>query len=234
MWKSSTGVERVTPVNPPKMNEVRKPRVNSIGVSYVIDTFHMVPIQLKNFTPVGTAISIVMKAKNSRMTVQRVYMWWAHTVTDRAAIAIVAPTRVLYPKIGLRHKAEMIAVAMPKDGITSTYTSGCPKDQKRCCHRIGPPFSGSMVVAAERRAAPRASKAEASGGKAISTSTPVIRGFQVKIGMRNIVIPGMRMVMIVVMMLTEPRIVPKPCRARPNTHRSPPSPGVNVVSDSGA
>src|SRR5690625_1211013 len=101
MWKSSTGVDRITPVNPPKMNVVRKPRVNSIGVSKVIDPLHMVPIQLKNFTPVGTAISIVMKAKNSSMTVPRVYMWWAHTVTDRAAIAIVAPTRVLYPKIGL-------------------------------------------------------------------------------------------------------------------------------------
>src|SRR5690625_6386525 len=92
------------------MNVVRKPRVNSIGVSKVIDPLHMVPIQLKNFTPVGTAISIVMKAKNSSMTVPRVYMWWAHTVTDRAAIAIVAPTRVLYPKIGLRseeHTSEL-------------------------------------------------------------------------------------------------------------------------------
>ena len=61
-----------------------------------------------------------------------------------------------------------------------------------------------------------------------------MRMFQVKIGMRNIVMPGIRMQRIVVMKLTEPRIVPKPCKANPKTHRSPPRPGVNVVSDSGA
>ena len=34
--------------------------------------------------------------------------------------------------------------------------------------------------------------------------------FQVKIGMRNIVMPGARMQMIVVMKFTAPRIVPRP------------------------
>ena len=53
------------------------------------------PIQLKNFTPVGTAISIVMKEKNGRATAPVTYMWCAHTATDRAAIAIVAKTRPL-------------------------------------------------------------------------------------------------------------------------------------------
>ena len=37
--------------------------------------------------------------------------------------------------------------------------------------------------------------------------------FQVKIGIRNIVMPGARMVMIVVMKFTAPRIVPKPASA---------------------
>ena len=60
------------------------------------------------------------------------------------------------------------------------------------------------------------------------------RMVQVKIGIRNIVMPGARRQMIVVMKLTAPRIVPKPPRARPNTHRSPPSPGLYDVSDSGA
>lgn len=58
--------------------------------------------------------------------------------------------------------------------------------------------------------------------------------FHVKIGMRNIVMPGARIVMIVVMKLTAPRIVPKPASASPNTQRSPPSPGLNVVFDNGA
>ena len=34
--------------------------------------------------------------------------------------------------------------------------------------------------------------------------------FQVKMGIRNIVIPGARMQMIVVTKLTEPRMVPRP------------------------
>ena len=51
---------------------------------------HIVPIQLKNFTPVGTAMSIVMSAKNGSSTAPVAYMWCAHTVTESAAIAIVA------------------------------------------------------------------------------------------------------------------------------------------------
>src|SRR5699024_10305768 len=112
MWKSSTGEDRITPVRPPKMKVVRKPSVNSIGVSKVSEPRHMVPTQLKNFTPVGTAMSIVMKAKKSSITAPVVYMWCAQTVTDSAAIEIVAPTSVLYPKIGLREKTGMISVAM--------------------------------------------------------------------------------------------------------------------------
>ena len=49
--------------------------------------------------------------------------------------------------------------------------------------------------------------------------------FQVKIGIRNIVMPGARMQKIVVTKLTPPRIVPRPDSARPMIHMSPPSPG---------
>ncbi len=65
------------------------------------------------------------------------------------------------------------------------------------------------------RSAPSASSAAASGGKAISTSTLVISTFQVKMGIRNIVMPGARIVTMVVMKLTAPRIVPNPVRASP-------------------
>ncbi len=58
--------------------------------------------------------------------------------------------------------------------------------------------------------------------------------FQVKIGMRNIVMPGARIVMMVVMKLTAPRMVPNPLSARPKTQRLPPRPGVKVVEVSGA
>ena len=84
------------------------------------------------------------------------------------------------------------------------------------------------------RSAPSASSAEASTGKAIRTSTEVTSTVQVNIGIRNIVMPGARMQMIVVMKLTAPRIVPKPASARPKTQRSPPSPGELIWLDSGA
>ena len=66
------------------------------------------------------------------------------------------------------------------------------------------------------------------------TKIEVTKVFQVKIGKRNMVIPGARMVKIVVMKLTPPMMVPKPLSARPNTHKSPPIPGENVVFESGA
>ncbi len=81
----------MTPVRPPKRKVTRKPAAHSIGGSKDSDPFHIVPIQLKNFTPVGTAIRYVMKEKNGSRTAPVANMWCAHTVTDRPAMAIVAP-----------------------------------------------------------------------------------------------------------------------------------------------
>ncbi len=66
---------------------------HSIGVSKLSDPLSIVPAQLKNFTPVGTAIRKDMNEKNGSSTPPVTNMWWAHTVTDRPAIAMVAPTR---------------------------------------------------------------------------------------------------------------------------------------------
>ena len=57
--------------------------------------------------------------------------------------------------------------------------------------------------------------------------------FQVKIGIRNIVIPGQRMHITVVIMLTAPRMVPRPDNTSPMIHRSPPTPGEFCAPDSG-
>ena len=62
----------------------------------------------------------------------------------------------------------------------------------------------------------------------------VMRMFQEKIGIRNIVIPGVRIRMIVVTKLTAPRMDDRPSRYRPITHRSPPTPGELMASESGA
>ena len=62
---------------------------NSIGVSKVIDPFHIVATQLNTFTPVGTAISMVAYMKNNSPNTGMpvVNMWWPQTMKDRNAIA---------------------------------------------------------------------------------------------------------------------------------------------------
>ena len=82
------------PVRPPNRNVVRKPTDHSIGVSNDSEPPHIVPIQLKNFTPVGTAIRNVMNEKNGRFTAPVTNMWCAQTATDSTAIDSVAKTRL--------------------------------------------------------------------------------------------------------------------------------------------
>ena len=55
-------------MRPPKVKVTRKPIAQSIGVSKVNDPRHIVPIQLKIFTPVGTAMSIVISEKKGSRT----------------------------------------------------------------------------------------------------------------------------------------------------------------------
>ena len=54
----------------------------------------MVATQLKTFTPVGTAISMVMYMKKSSATrgIPVVNMWWPQTMNDRNAMDAVAYT----------------------------------------------------------------------------------------------------------------------------------------------
>ncbi len=65
-----------------------------MGVSKDSEPLIMVPDQLKNFTPVGTAIRKLMKEKYGSSTAPVTNMWCAHTTIDRPVIAIVAPTSV--------------------------------------------------------------------------------------------------------------------------------------------
>jgi hypothetical protein len=77
------------------------------------------------------------------------------------------------------------------------------------------------------------SRPAASTGKTTRIRIEVTRMFQVKIGMRNMVMPGARIVTMVVMKFTAPRIELRPSRYRPTSHRSPPAPGELIASDSG-
>ena len=54
--KSTGGEASSTPVTPPMRKAKRKPMENSMGVWKLSWPPHMVPIQLKNLMPVGTAM----------------------------------------------------------------------------------------------------------------------------------------------------------------------------------
>src|ERR1700687_2915820 len=111
----STGVIASTsPVKPPKVNRKTKPIANSIGVSKVIEPLHMVATQLKTFTPVGTAISMVMYMKKScpAAGMPTVNMWWAHTRNERIAIDDVAYTIDAEPKGGFFEQSGMFCATV--------------------------------------------------------------------------------------------------------------------------
>ena len=99
---------------------------------------------------------------------------------------------------------------------------------------MAPPFAGSKICVPNKRSDSKAKNAAARGGNASKTNIEVSKTFQEKIDIRNIVIPGARIVKIVVMKFTPPRIVPRPPSASPTIQRSPPIPGEYSALESGA
>src|SRR5687767_15256131 len=77
------------------MNIAMNPTAKYIGVLYWIDPNHIVPSQLKIFTPVGMAISMVDSAKKVSAIgpMPVVNMWWLHTPNPRKAMKTPENTR---------------------------------------------------------------------------------------------------------------------------------------------
>src|SRR5690606_39474853 len=80
------------PEKPPIENMNRNEIANNIGGSNVSEPLYIVAVQLKTFTPVGTAINIVASMKNiwPASGMPTVNMWCAHTMNDRNAIEAIA------------------------------------------------------------------------------------------------------------------------------------------------
>src|SRR5260364_67395 len=123
----------MSPVKPPIVKTKIKPTANSMGVSKLSAPRHIVAIQLKTLTPVGTEISIVAYIKNNSLDTGMpvANIWCAQTINDRIAIAATAYTIELEPKSGLRENAGITCEMIPNAGRIMIYTSGCPKNQKR-------------------------------------------------------------------------------------------------------
>jgi len=102
---------------------------------------------------------------------------------------------------------------MPKPGKIKMYTSGCPKNQKRCWYRMGsPPPEGSKKEVLKFRSVSSIVIAPASTGKDSSKRTAVINTDHTNRGMASNVIEEVRMFMIVVIKLIAPRIEEAPAR----------------------
>ena len=78
----------MTPEKPPIMNIQMNPRANIMGVVILRWPFQSVPIQLKIFTPVGTAMAMVAREKAAVATAPMpvVNMWWLQTPKPRKPI----------------------------------------------------------------------------------------------------------------------------------------------------
>ena len=74
------------------VNRMTKATENSIGASKVNEPLNIVATQLKTFTPVGTAMSMVAYMKNSwpTMGIPTVNMWCAQTTNESRAMAPTA------------------------------------------------------------------------------------------------------------------------------------------------
>src|SRR6185437_7545091 len=96
-WKSAGTSAIITPEKPPIENSTMKAIAHSIGTSKLKLPRHIVVTQLKIFTPVGTAISMVENMKNTSAPSGRptVNMWCDHTMNDRNAMHAIAYTIAL-------------------------------------------------------------------------------------------------------------------------------------------
>lgn len=102
---------------------------------------------------------------------------------------------------------------IPKAGRIKIYTSGCPKNQKRCWYKTGsPPPAGSKKDVLRLRSVRSIVIAPANTGRERSKRIAVIKTDQTNRGIWSILIPNERILMTVVIKLTAPKIEETPAR----------------------
>ncbi len=117
---------------------------------------------------------------------------------------------------------------MPKAGRIRMYTSGWPKIQNRCCHRMGsPPPEGTKKWVPKKRSNMSRMSATVITGKASSSRTIVMKLIQTNIGIRMSRMPGARRLTIVTKKLTAAASDETPRIWRPSIQKSTLSPGEN-------
>ncbi len=107
-----------TPLSPPMVKSIRKAMAKSIAVRSWSDPPHMVAVQLNTFTPVGTAINILVAAKKALNVLPNptANMWCAHTPNERSMMATDEAATNSYPNMGFRENTGMTSEMIPKAG----------------------------------------------------------------------------------------------------------------------
>src|SRR5690606_30532963 len=129
------------PVRPPVINVDTIPIENNIAGFICRLPFQIVVIQLKAFTADGIAINNVVKVNTEprKGFIPDTNMWCPQTIVDKKAIANKDTIIARYPKIGFLALQAITSEAIPIAGRITKYTSGCPKNQKRCSNNTGEP-----------------------------------------------------------------------------------------------
>ncbi|MNJ29216.1 hypothetical protein D3C77_237760 [compost metagenome] len=123
--------------------------------------------------------------------------------------------------MGFFEKVETMCEIMPKPGRIMMYTSGWPKNQNRCWYMTGsPPPAGSKKLVPKLRSVSSMVIAPARTGSENSSRKAVIRMPQANSGIRCRVMPGARMLKMVVMKLIAPRIDEAPATCSEKIARS--------------
>src|ERR1700743_2369474 len=123
---------------------------------------------------------------------------------------------------------------MPNAGRIRIYTAGWPKNQNRCWNSTGsPPPSAEKKVVPKLRSVSSMVMAPASTGSDNNSRNTVTRIDQMNSGILCRVMPGARMLKIVVMKLMAPRIDEAPARCSERMAKSTAGPGWPEV-DNGA
>ena len=122
----------------------------------------------------------------------------------------------------------------PNPGRIRMYTSGCPKNQKRCWYRTGsPPPPGSKKDVLRLRSVRSIVIPPARTGRDRRSSSTVNPTAHTKRGMRSRVIPSERMLMIVLIKLIAPRIEEAPAMWREKMAKSTDGPEWAMLLESG-
>src|SRR6516162_8554369 len=214
---SSTGCARNGPLIPPTTNSETNPIANSMGDEKRILPRHIVPSQLNVLMADGTPMPIVMMENANAVygLIPLMNMWWPHTMNPRKPIARMAYTIALYLYMGVSETTESNWEQSPMAGRIAMYTSGCPKNQNKCCHKSGEPplcpvrtpltvTSGTKKLVPRLRSISSRIPAESRTPNASSPRIAVTNHAQHVSGMRIKVMPFARMSRVVVMKFSAP------------------------------